>query len=188
MLNGIDLAILYFVNRSLANSVFDWLFWTVSESWFLLGIAAILSAFLIWNNRKKGWLIVVLAILCVTATDYSTYALKKVFCRPRPCQTLTDLRLIAGCGGKYGFPSNHAANSFGFAFLISFFYRRLKPYLFTLAGLVCLSRIYLGKHYPSDVLAGALWGMAIAFLIFYLAKPIINKLFKTAGLTQYFGQ
>jgi undecaprenyl-diphosphatase len=186
MLHNIDLAILYFLNHSLANPALDLIFVTVSETWFLIGTALALFIIFSWDNRQKGWLVLILAVLCIAATDSSTFALKKLFCNLRPCHSLDDLRLIAGCGGKYGFPSNHAANTFGFTFFMSYFYRRSKTYLFGLATLVCLSRVYLGKHYPSDVLAGAVWGIAVAFIILFLIKFATIKFYKCTRIEKIF--
>ena len=67
---------------------------------------------------------------------------------------LSDVRVLEECGNSFSFPSGHAAKAFLAATILSGFFVRRKKLFFTLAALVAFSRIYLGVHYPSDVLAG----------------------------------
>jgi undecaprenyl-diphosphatase len=82
--------------------------------------------------------------------------------RLRPCHELENVRLLVSCGGKHGFPSNHATNTFAAAVTFAFFYRRYAAIFFALSFLVGFSRIVVGVHYPGDVLGGFLLGGAIA--------------------------
>jgi len=74
------------------------------------------------------------------------------------------LNLLVPKGGKWSMPSNHAANIFALAVVLSYFYDRIKIPLFILASLIALSRVYVGVHYPSDVIVGGLLGYAIGWL------------------------
>ncbi|OQX90911.1 MAG: hypothetical protein B6D58_09210 [candidate division Zixibacteria bacterium 4484_95] len=119
MLNSLDLAILYFFNQDLANPVFDIFFTTLSESRLVWILMIVIMIILFIKGGSRGRLAVLLVVVCFTITDPSThYILKKLFCRLRPCHIFDDLRLIAGCGGLYGFPSNHAA------FLVVYFIKK----------------------------------------------------------------
>jgi undecaprenyl-diphosphatase len=89
---------------------------------------------------------------------------KELVARDRPCHVLSGLREIANCSNSFAFPSNHAINSFTAATLIGLSYKRTAYALYTLAILIGYSRVYLGVHYPSDVLSGALCGILIGFL------------------------
>jgi undecaprenyl-diphosphatase len=75
------------------------------------------------------------------------------------------VHLLVHCGGGKSFPSSHAANNFGAATILTYFYRKIAWIFFSLAALVAFSRVYVGVHYPFDVLAGAILGMAISAIL-----------------------
>ncbi len=125
-------------------------------------------------------------ILVVVIADQTTSGfMKPFFERLRPChepELEPFIVLVKGCGGSFGFASSHAANTFGLAF---FFYliekSRLSIIMLIWAFLVSYSRVYLGVHYPLDILAGALVGVAAAALcktLLYKINPHLeNKLY-----------
>lgn len=177
MLANLDLVILRFFNGALANPAFDVLFKAITMNQFLLSVLAVILATIIWKDYKKGLIIAIVTVVGLGLADIiSADILKKLVCRPRPCHTFSDLRMIVGCGGKYGFPSNHAANSVVVAFILTRFYKKLNPYLWTLSVLVCISRMYLGKHYPSDLLGGALLGILVGIGVLFMAKTLYKPL------------
>lgn len=110
-------------------------------------------------------------IVLVVITDQVTSGLMKPFFeRYRPCHHPQIQELMTGlskCGGLYGFASSHAANTFGLASFF-YFYKNGKTGMFLLlwAFVVSYSRVYLGAHFPSDVLAGAVIGVCAAYLIY----------------------
>lgn len=124
--------------------------------------------------------IVVLVILC--ADQFSVHFFKNVFLRYRPCHNLAiaDLvHVVDGCGGKYGFVSSHATNTFGLAVYLGLI---LKPHikwmfiaLLAWATLVSYSRVYVGVHYPADILGGAILGSLIALFYVFLYRLIVKK-------------
>ncbi|MEQ8714292.1 MAG: phosphatase PAP2 family protein [Cyclobacteriaceae bacterium] len=117
--------------------------------------------------KKKGIIYLVAALLAVAATDQLTSSLMKPgFERLRPCHdpSLTDsIRIVDGCGGKYGFASGHAANTFMLAIFFVTLFRGNRHFFWLVlwAGIVAYSRIYLGVHFPGDVLVGAMLGSLI---------------------------
>ena len=118
----------------------------------------------------------VVALLTVGITDFVCFrALKPTFQRIRPCHALEEYTQVGFCGSQFGFPSNHAANTATFLTTgLAIFPRR--PWLkymglFTL--LMGLSRVYMGVHYPGDVLFGYLVGAVIGFFGYGVIKQFI---------------
>lgn len=186
-LENIDQQIVLFIN-GYHNSFADPIMWVLSGKWTLIPLY-LLCAYFLW--RKYNWRqfgIVVLGIaLCVLLTDQiSVHLFKEVFQRYRPSHNLYLRPLLYFHetkpgefyrGGQYGFVSSHAANYFGFLAFVSASFIRAKKWFFTvllLVGmLICWSRIYLGVHYLSDVMVGALLGILIGGLCWF----IVNKYF-----------
>lgn len=125
-----------------------------------------------WLYRKRGGGVRVLlaAALAVGLTDALSYRLiKPLIRRPRPAQSGVPLTLRAPASG-YGMPSNHAANMFAAAQVFGLAEPVLRLPLFALAALVAYSRVYTGVHYPSDVLAGALLGLAVGWGVVWAGR------------------
>ena len=96
------------------------------------------------------------------------------------------VHLVDGCGKLYGFASGHASNSFALATFLVFSLRTtFKPMIWMLvwAGLVTYSRIYVGEHYPGDVIVGALIGSILAFVLFYAFKKVSPYLPESLNLS-----
>jgi undecaprenyl-diphosphatase len=125
-----------------------------------------------------------IALLITLSDQGSVQLFKNVFHRPRPCHA-TDLQLVVHtvekCGGPYGFISSHAANSFALAWFISFllkgYVKRISLIMFGWASLIIYSRVYLGVHYPGDVIAGALYGMLVGWLVQLLYQKLDRSYF-----------
>jgi undecaprenyl-diphosphatase len=121
-----------------------------------------------FKDRRKGILVFILCMIGIAVADASGYMLKHLFARPRPCNALQEVRLLVGCSGSFSFPSNHSLNVFTVAAIFAHFFRRAALPAFFIALLVAFSRIYIGVHYPSDVIAGAVAGGMIAGSIVFL--------------------
>lgn len=175
----LDVALFYLLNARLANPQFDVImpFLTDLDNWRVV-IALGLLALLVFGG-KKGRVATLLLIITVTATDQtSSHLIKPLVERIRPCNVLPGARLLVGCSGAFSFPSSHASNLFGAAVIFSRSYPAVSPLFFLIAGMGAYSRVYVGVHYPSDVLAGALLGGACAWLVVVLTKPLLSRLLR----------
>ncbi len=139
--------------------------------------------------KKKGWqysLISLLgvAILITLCDRISVELFKEVFKRYRPChnEILSSQLIILPntCAGKYGFVSSHATNYFGLAYFISAILHTRKKYtilLYIWAFFIAYTRVYLGVHYVSDILAGALLGVFIAYVLYGMLEKYVYPRF-----------
>ena len=117
---------------------------------------------LFWMQRRRGLLgLLVLAATITVSDQTSAKLLKPFFHRARPSVVLADSRPMFGVRGSDAFPSVHATNAFATAFVLDAVFPGRRLAIFTLATLVSYSRVYVGDHWPSDALAGALWGSLI---------------------------
>lgn len=132
------------------------------------------------HGWKSLWWLLAIALVVVAADQISVALFKNIFQRLRPCHTpeFQDvIHLVGRCGGRFGFVSSHAANTFGVAvFLSLLFSKRWVTFsLLFWAAFVSYSRIYLGVHFPGDVLCGALLGAGIGISLWLPANYFINK-------------
>ena len=128
---------------------------------------------------RKGRLALLLAVITVAVTDpYVCRVLKPLIGRVRPCHVVEGARVLVGCTDSPSFPSAHAANAFGVAFVFAWFSRRSGVLYLMTAAVVAYSRVYVGVHYPLDVLAGAMVGIACGSLVVGVAASISDRMLR----------
>ncbi len=177
-LYSIDVAIFYFINGTLANPVTDRLmpFITDVKHWYLVYVL-LWFIILFKGGRYRVGLAIGMILLVLVSDQLSSSVLKHLFERPRPCKVLENVRLLVGCTDSFSFPSSHAVNNFAAAMFFTFFYKHLKWILFSVALLMALSRIFVGVHYPSDILGGALIGIFIGYTLALIYNFILKKIY-----------
>lgn len=168
---------LFAVLNGLHNAFFDEWMYGVSEKWVWipLYLLVLYSAWRKLSHRQLLLFVLSVAVLVGLTNELTSGLLKPWIRRYRPCKDEAELdfvvHIVRGhCGGAYGFASSHAANFFGMAVFFSRFFaqRWVSLLAISLAAMTAYSRVYLGVHYPGDVLAGAAIGAMAGWGVFSL--------------------
>jgi undecaprenyl-diphosphatase len=186
----LDRSVFLFLNMTLANPVTDFFMPVVTSDNLLRVVYGFLMALILWRgDARLRWLVLFSALTLVATDQLSSAFLKHLIERPRPCHTMVDINLLVGCGGGFSMPSSHAANAMGQAFLFSWCVPRMKYHLYLLAGVIAISRVFVGVHYPGDVIVGTIVGGACGILLAILfsqfeTRVLIKRDAATANTTK----
>ena len=161
---------------------FDPIMIFLSKVWVWVPLYLGVLVYLFFTKKWKiALLAVVVIVLAYLASEHISVFIKESVARLRPCEEpllVNSVRMLEPHGSLYGFVSGHACNTFCFAALSSLIIRKriYSILIFIWAALVSYSRIYVGKHYPADIIGGALLGLLIAYLFRLIYKIILRKL------------
>ncbi len=170
-----DTWLFYLINVRTANPVFDVVMPFITEKEPLIYVLGALWLVLFWRARRRGRIVALATLVVIAISDQASANLfKSVFSRTRPPYALDSVRLLVDTTRSFSFPSAHASNFFAVASFVSSFYRRPRVWLYFVAALVAYSRVYVGVHYPTDVLAGAALGLAVGFAAAYLLRRLLG--------------
>lgn len=165
------------------DSIMSWI--TIKESWYPFYVLIII--FIAIKFKKEKWFIFISIAILITLTEQIASGLfKPLIGRFRPChEPLLEglVHTINGkCGGQFGYFSAHASNTFGLAgFLYLTFknndkYKSIGKIMFFWAAIVSYSRVYVGVHYPLDIISGAICGLIVSYMVYKLYSISVNKL------------
>ena len=161
------------INHGSQNPLFDVLMPVLSDKRYAIlpGAVAALT-FLVWGGRRAVALLLVMGV-AVGLSDWSGALLKEAFQRIRPCHVIPAVHLLVGCTRSFSLPSNHAVNMAALTTVAWMTRTPGRVLLSVLAAGVAFSRVYVGAHYPGDVLLGVLWGGAIGWLLSRAALRVL---------------
>jgi undecaprenyl-diphosphatase len=164
--NSIDVALFHFFNGSVRNSVFDFIMPIITDlnkQRIVLVFVALVLLWMLIRGRHHVRIAAILLIITIVISDQlNSSVIKYWLIRPRPCHALQNVHLLVSCGSGFSFPSSHAVNNFAGALILAFFFPRAKWWFFGFAAIVAFSRVYVGVHYPFDVIGGAVIGLFCA--------------------------
>ncbi len=180
-----DIATLFFINKDMANPVFDAILPLVRNKyiWLPFYVVIITYVFSKFSLYKASYYILFLVSAVVITDMTSSQLVKKTVQRNRPCREIgiaDNIIQRARCGRAFSFTSSHATNHFGIAMILIGLFgggRRLFKWgILGWAALISFAQVYVGVHYPLDVIAGACLGVALVRIYLSLIEPILNKL------------
>lgn len=183
-MQDIDLSVLYFFNQTLASPAMDAVMAALTSVWWWMPVYVFAGVYLIWKYKWRGAIVLLAAVLVVAFTDqFAQLVLKPLIARDRPCAEINGrtvvewIRLPIGMRHGPSFPSSHALNNGAVALFFGMVFRNKKVLyvLLSLATLVGISRMYLGLHYPTDILGGLIIGSLIGSVFALLYRRFLPR-------------
>jgi undecaprenyl-diphosphatase len=182
VLSSWDITLFRLINGQGHNYFLDWFMPFMTDLKNFRYVLPVLVVWVLVREKKAGIVFLVFIGLTLAITDpFSSRLLKDWLGRVRPCHVLEEVRLLTDCNTSYSFPSSHAVNIFAAAFFLSQPLKKLSPLFFGIAGIVGYSRIYIGIHYPLDVIGGAAIGLLIAWPMRWLKDQVVARLIQSPG-------
>ncbi|MFM6975776.1 MAG: phosphatase PAP2 family protein [Sphingobacteriaceae bacterium] len=175
------------INQGLSNTFFDFLMPILRNRFTWIPLYLLLVYFWVKKFGKAGVYMILFLLLCFAISDYTASSvIKPAVARLRPCKEMAgQINNLIPCGSGYSFPSSHAANHFAMAlFFIVLFYKRGKwilPSALLWAFFIGFAQIYVGVHFPIDVICGAILGSVIGGLLGLLFLRLIPEVTWKSG-------
>ncbi len=187
LLQSFDQSLFQLVNQQWTNAIFDAVLPVFRDKMTWVPLYALLLFLLPYRYGKSGVYLIVLVAIAVGLSDLISSSLVKPYIeRLRPCknpQLLDEVRLLVNCGSGKSFTSSHAANHFSLAAALCIPLRKFRSFLLPVAliwaAMISYAQVYVGVHYPLDVVAGALLGLCLGAIFGLIAEdrlPVLTRL------------
>ena len=183
-LQHLDEQVFLLINREWANTFFDTVLPPIRDKMFWVPLYVVLAGIIVYAYRLRGvWMILLLLANFGASDQLSSAVIKPAVDRIRPCndpafRDAVALRIEA-CGGGKSFTSSHAANTFAFAVMCILLFRKryrwITPVALFWAFSISYAQVYVGVHYPLDILGGAALGTLISVILFNIANRYLIK-------------
>lgn len=174
LISVFDRGLIEFIQNNLHNPIMDKVMvfiTTLGDAgliWILMGIALLINK----KYRKVGFMVLgALALGSILGEGI----IKNIVQRDRPFISMEGIDMLIKAPTSYSFPSGHTTSSFAAAGVIAINFKNKSVYVFTLAVLIAISRIYLGVHFPTDIISGIVLGLSCAYVSVFIIERIYNK-------------
>ncbi|NDW09521.1 phosphatase PAP2 family protein [Dysgonomonas sp. 520] len=170
-----DADLLVYLNSKNADWL-DPLMVLVSNHWFWAFICFCIVALMLYKRRRDAYPAIIFLLIGMGVTNGLNNVLKLIFARPRPCVALDGtINVLEDCGRAYSFFSAHSSTSFFLAVFALLYFRNkyFSVIVLVWASVVAYSRLYVGKHYPLDVIVGTVFGIILAYMTFWSYRKYI---------------
>jgi membrane-associated phospholipid phosphatase len=164
---ALDKTLFDLINQGLSHPLLDMFLVWIRHPMFWVPLYVFTIGFMMMNYGRKGYLYIVFLLLVFGSTDIvSSRVIKPAVQRLRPCNQ-DEMQVIerVRCGNGYSFTSSHAANHFGISTFVVLtfgqYFSKLRPWMWTWAALISFAQVYVGVHFPLDILGGAIIGILV---------------------------
>lgn len=173
-----DRELFFWINEGWSNGFLDQIMpiWRDKLTW--IPLYALILVWLIWTYRKQSWPYIVLLSITVILCDFSSSSIiKPCIGRLRPCNNpeLADqINILIQCGPGKSFTSSHATNHFGLAVMFGLLFGAKSRWVWIMgifwAATISLGQVYVGVHYPADIIGGATLGSILAIIVYQVSQ------------------